>query len=89
MHTFTGGRDMQSGTFNEIHHTRGVTVDANRKGLLWALLAFAILAAFGAVYWLTTRDIDEHILSPQTNEKIERPFNAGVLPAEESTPVGQ
>lgn len=71
------------------HAYRAGTVDANRKGLLWMIVAFAIVAAFGAAYWLTTRDTDEDILSPQTKEKIDRPFNSSVLPAAESTPVNQ
>lgn len=71
------------------HSYRAGTVDANRKGLLWMFIAFAILAAFGALYWYLSRNTDEDIISPQTKEKVERPFNSSVMPATESTPVGQ
>lgn len=71
------------------HAYRAGTVDANRHGVKWALIAFVILAAFGIAYWFIAREIPRDINSPQTQEQVERPFNSSVLPASESTPVGQ
>ena len=72
------------------HSYRAGTVDANRNGLLWAAIAIVILALFGALYWWKASDITRDVASPQTRtEQIDRPFNSSVLPAQESTPVGQ
>ncbi len=71
------------------HAYRAGTVDANRKGLLWALTAIILLTLFAVAYWLLSRDVPEDIMSPQTKETVDRPFNSSVLPATESTPVNQ
>lgn len=74
---------------NPTHAYRAGTVDSNRKGVLWALIAFIILGIFGAGYWIMTSDRTIDINSPQTKEKVERPFNSSVLPRSESTPINQ
>jgi hypothetical protein len=74
---------------NIVHHNRSVTVDANRKGVMWALIAFLILGIFGAAYWVMTQRQTLNVSSPQAAGKIDRPFNSGVFPASESTPVNQ
>lgn len=84
---YTDNLNKTSPIFN--HSYRAGTVDANRKGLLWALVAIIILTLFGIAYWLLARDVPRNIMSPQSKEKIERPFNSSVMPATESTPVGQ
>lgn len=61
------------------HAYRAGTVDANRKGAIWALIAFIILALFGVVYWLVTRNVPQNINSVQTKEKIDRPFNTSII----------
>lgn len=70
------------------HAYRAGTVDSNRKGVMWAMIAFIVLAIFGAGYWLTTRNTTIDISSPQTRkEVIERPFNSSVITQPSKTAV--
>ena len=71
---------------NSTHAYRAGTVDSNRKGILWTLIAFIIIGIFGAGYWIMMSDRTIHVNSPQSTEQIERPFNSSVLPRSESTP---
>lgn len=70
------------------HAYRAGTVDSNRKGVLWALIAFIILGIFGAGYWIMASNKAFDITSPQTNkEVIERPFNTSVITQPSQAPA--
>lgn len=71
------------------HEYRAGTVDANRKGVRWALLAFIGLALFAIAYWLISRNNAVDINSPQTRENVDRPFNTSVITQPSQAPAAR
>lgn len=63
----------------QTHAFRAGTVDSNRKGVLWALIAFIILGIFGAGYWVMSSRQTLNVSSPQAKGKIDRPFNSSII----------